>query len=135
MLVSATSATEGKAGLPSNGFERLGAISEETPQFRVHTVPIRDAADEAAGDSFSLLREFCSGFFSGMSFYSTTNNYNSSNSNNNHSTSTTISGNNNAVTNGNQSAAFEAKMMSWMSQISWGHRHQIGFLIPVSRDD
>jgi len=120
--VAATSPTEDEAGLSSEGFE---------------TAPVSDAVDEATDDSYSLscaLRIFGSGFFSGASFV-TTNNYNSSNSNNDHSTSTTISGNNNAVTNGDQSAAFEVKTMSWMSQISWGHRHQIGFLIPVSRDD
>ena len=54
MPVAATSATEGEAGLSSDGFERLGAVSGKTPQFRVHTAPISNAADEAVGDSFSL---------------------------------------------------------------------------------
>ena len=57
MPVAATSATEDEAGLPSDGFERSGAVSDETPQFRVHTAPISDAADEAADDSFSLFLE------------------------------------------------------------------------------
>ena len=121
MVVVATAATEGKAGLTSNKFDPLGAISVKTPQFRVHTAPISEAASVAAGNSISLnfsSGEFGSGLFdfttlSNLSIHATTNTYNSSNSNNNYSNTTTISGNINAVTNSDQSAALEVTNLSF----------------------
>ena len=118
MPVTATSATEGEAGLLSDGFERLGVVSGKIPQFRVHTAPISDAANVAAGDSISLNfspGEFGSGLIdlSNMSIHTNNNNYNSSNSNNNHINTTTISGNKNTVTNGDQSTALEVTKLSF----------------------
>ena len=54
MPVAATSATEDEAGLSSDEFERLGAISGKIPQFRAHPAPISKTANDAAGDLISL---------------------------------------------------------------------------------
>ena len=79
--------------MSTDGFERLGAVSGKTPQSRVHTTHISDAANDAVGDLISLnysLSEFDSGLidFSNLSIHSTTNNYNSSNTNSDHSNTT-----------------------------------------------
>ena len=97
LLAMPVASIEGEAGLLSDGFDRLGAVSGKTPQFIVQ-VATSNTDSVAAGNSRFLSvgsSQFSSGLLdlatlSRLFIHTTTNNYSNSNSNN-HSNTTTIS--------------------------------------------